>query len=111
IGSPWRDHLSHRWPGGELEMTRLGGMYGPDITFLGAPRADLADPDSLAGLDVVFVGAPYDGGTSYRPGARFGPRAIRSADYLPHDATRPHLALGVDPYAELRIADVGDVLM
>jgi agmatinase len=92
-------------------VTRLGGMYGPDITFLGAPRADLADPDSLAGLDVVFVGAPYDGGTSYRPGARFGPQAIRSADYLPHDATRPHLALGVDPYAELRIADVGDVLM
>ena len=32
-------------------------------------------------------------------------------DYLPHDASRPHLALGVDPLAELRVADAGDVLM
>jgi agmatinase len=92
-------------------MARLGGMYGPDITFLGAPRVDLAEPGSLAGLDVIFVGAPYDGGTSYRPGARFGPQAIRAADYLPHDAARPHLALGVDPFEELRMADAGDVLM
>jgi agmatinase len=92
-------------------MTRLGGMYGPDITFLGVPRADLAERDSYAGADVVIIGAPFDGGTSYRPGARFGPGAIRGTDYLPHDASRPHLALGVDPLAELRVVDVGDVLM
>ena len=30
------------------------------------------------GLDVAIVGVPYDGGTSYRPGARLGPREIRS---------------------------------
>src|SRR5580693_4001868 len=47
----------------------------------------------------------------YRPDARFGPQAIRATDYLPHDASRPHLALGVDPLAELRVADAGDVLM
>jgi agmatinase len=86
----------------------LRGMFGPDVTFLGVPRGELG---ALDGLDVVIVGAPFDSGTSYRPGARFGPQAIRSTDYLPHDASRPHLALGVDPLAELRIADAGDVLM
>ncbi len=59
----------------------------------------------------MFVGAPFDGGTSHRPGTRFGPQAIRGTDYLPHDASRPHLALGVDPLQELRVADLGDVVM
>src|SRR6202050_2283800 len=93
-------------PDGSEETVR--GMFGPDVTFLGVPRAEL---DSLAGYDVVFVGAPYDAGTSHRPGARFGPQAIRMTDYLPHDSSRPHLALGVDPLVELRVADAGDVLM
>src|SRR6478672_11602674 len=92
-------------------MARLGGMYGPDATFLGVPRADLAEPGSWAGTDVLIIGAPFDGGTSHRPGARFGPQAIRFTDYLPHDGARPHLALGVDPLAELRVADAGDVEM
>jgi agmatinase len=92
-------------------MTRLGGMYGPDATFLGVPRADLTDASSLAGIDVAIIGAPFDGGTSHRPGARFGPQAIRFTDYLPHDGSRPHLALGVDPLSELRVADAGDVIM
>src|SRR6266567_2396457 len=86
----------------------LRGMYGPDVTFLGVPRVEL---DALDSCDVVFLGAPFDGGTSHRPGARFGPRAIRSTDYLPHDGSRPHLALGVDPLAEFRIGDAGDVVM
>jgi len=85
-------------------------MYGPDITFAGVPRTTL-DALAEAGLDVVFVGAPFDGGTSHRPGTRFGPQAIRATDYLPHDASRPHLALGVDPLQELRVADLGDVVM
>jgi len=57
------------------------------------------------------VGAPFDGGTSHRPGARFGPQAIRSTDYLPHDGSRPHLALRVDPLQDLRVLDAGDVEM
>ncbi len=92
-------------------MTRIGNMYGPDATFLGVPRADLSDPAAAAGADIVIIGAPFDGGTSHRPGARFGPQAIRFTDYLPHDGSRPHLALGVDPLAELRVVDAGDVEM
>jgi len=94
--------------GTEDNETIARGMYGPDVTFLGVPRAEL---DALDGYDVVFLGAPFDSGTSHRPGARFGPQAIRVTDYLPHDSSRPHLALGVDPLTELRVADAGDVLM
>ncbi|HKE51998.1 MAG TPA: agmatinase [Actinomycetes bacterium] len=92
-------------------MTRYGGMYGPDVTFLGIARCDLADPASFAGADVVVIGAPFDGGTSHRAGCRFGPQAIRITDYLPHDGSRPHLALRVDPLRELRVLDAGDVEM
>src|SRR6478736_153615 len=92
-------------------MTRYGQQYGPDFTFLGVPACDLDDPSSFAGADVVIVGAPFDGGTSHRPGTRFGPMAIRSTDYLPHDGSRPSLALRTDGLADLRVVDAGDVEM
>src|SRR5579864_1323566 len=92
-------------------MARLGNMYGPDATFVGVPAADLDEPVSYASAGAVILGAPYDGGTSHRPGARFGPQAIRLTDYLPHDGSRPHLALGVDPLIELGVVDIGDVEM
>ncbi len=90
---------------------RYGSMFGPDITFLGVPRCNLADPASFAGADVVVIGAPFDGGTSHRPGTRFGPQAIRMTDYLGHDGSRPSLALRVDALADLRVVDAGDVMM
>lgn len=92
-------------------MTRYGAMYGPDLTFLGVDRCDLADPTSWRDADVVIVGAPFDGGTSHRSGARFGPSAIRQGCYMPHDASRPSLALRVDPLVDLRVVDAGDVEM
>ena len=92
-------------------MTRYGPQFGPDITFLGVDRVDLDDAAALAGADVVVVGAPFDGGTSHRPGTRFGPTAIRQTDYLPHDGSRPHLALRVDALQDLRVLDAGDVEM
>jgi agmatinase len=90
---------------------RIGNMYGPDSTFLGIPPADLDDPSTYRGASAVVIGAPFDGGTSHRPGCRFGPQAIRGTDYLPHDGRRPHLALDVDPLVELGVVDVGDVEM
>src|SRR6478735_12591500 len=92
-------------------MTRYGAQFGPDITFLGVDPVDLEDTDALAAADVVIVGAPWDGGTSHRPGTRFGPQAIRQTDYLPHDGSRPHLALRVDALRDLRVLDAGDVEM
>ena len=49
------------------------GMQGG--TFIGVPF--LEDMRELGGQDVVFVGAPLDTGTTFRPGTRFGPQAIR----------------------------------
>src|SRR5918999_6232999 len=92
-------------------MARYGAQFGPDVTFLGVPPCDLDDEASYAGADVVVIGAPFDGGTSHRPGTRFGPQAIRTTDYLSYGEGRPHLALRVDPFEALRIVDAGDVLM
>lgn len=86
-------------------------MYGPDITFLGVDRCDVDDREALRAADAVILGAPYDAGASYRAGARFGPQSIRMTDYLPHDGSRPHLALRVDPLRDLTVLDAGDVEM
>ena len=92
-------------------MARLGALYGPDVTFTGVPRCDLADLSSYADAAAVILGAPYDSGTSYRSGARMGPLSIRTCDYSEHTGSRPHLSLRVDPLLDLGVVDAGDVLM
>ncbi len=86
-------------------------MYGPSFTFLGIAQCDLDDPSTYADADVVILGAPIDSGTSHRSGAKFGPQAIRGGDYLPHDASRPHLALRTDGLKDLKVVDAGDLMM
>jgi agmatinase len=62
--------------------------------------------ETPAGVDVGFVGVPFDTATSYRSGARFGPEAIRAASSL----LRPwHPALEVDVFAGRSVADLGDL--
>ncbi len=90
-------------------MTRYGSQFGPNYTFLGVPECDLADLATYSDADVVIVGAPFDGGTSYRSGARFGPQALRAACYLEHDGSRPSLAMRVDGLRDLKVVDAGDV--
>ena len=90
---------------------RIGNLYGPDATFLGVPAADPDVASQWATAGAVIIGAPFDGGTSHRPGCRFGPQAIRVTDYLPHDGMRPSLALGVDALTDLSVVDLGDVEM
>jgi agmatinase len=92
-------------------MTNHGNMYGPNFTFLGIPSCDLDDPKTYAGADVIILGAPIDSGTSHRSGAKFGPQAIRGGDYLPHDGSRPHLALRTDGLKDLKVFDAGDLMM
>ncbi|MFC4054361.1 agmatinase [Actinomadura syzygii] len=87
-------------------------QHGPAITFLGVPHCTWSDPSTYADADVVILGAPFDGGTSHRPGTRFGPQYIRQSCYLPHDGSRPSLALRVDGLqADLMVYDAGDVMM
>ena len=92
-------------------MVNHGNMYGPSFTFLGVAQCDLDDPATYADADIVIVGAPIDSGTSHRSGAKFGPQAIRGGDYLPHDASRPHLALRTDGLKDLKVVDAGDLMM
>jgi agmatinase len=93
-------------------MARYGPQFGPDITFLGVPRCTWDEPETYADADVVILGAPFDGGTSYRSGARFGPQYVRQTCYLPHDGSRPSLALRVDGLSgDLTVYDAGDVEM
>ena len=75
-------------------------------TFLRVPA--LADVEALRRErpDVVIVGAPTDTAVTYRPGARFGPRAIRSASYLRRSIH--HLGLKVQPLKVLRVFDYDD---
>jgi agmatinase len=75
--------------------------FGQVATFMLLPHVP-----SPTGLDVALLGIPYDGGTSYRPGARFGPRAVREQSSL----IRPwNPVLKVHPFERLRVADCGDV--
>jgi agmatinase len=76
--------------------------YAGPLSYGGARLTQ--DPAQLSGVDVAIVGAPMDDLVSDRPGTRFAPRAIRAASCPPG----PHLEVGVDAFAELRIVDFGD---
>jgi agmatinase len=70
-------------------------------TFARCPYVEAPD-----GVDVGFVGIPFDTATSFRPGARFGPEGIRAASQL----LRPyHPPLDVDVFAGRAVADLGDL--
>jgi len=79
---------------------RSGGI----ASFLRLPVAD--DPARIPSVDVLLAGVPFDGGSAFRPGARFGPRAVREASAF---ASPFSGALGVDVFRELDAADGGDV--
>ncbi len=76
--------------------------------FCGVPARRI---DELERGQVAILGAPFDWGTTHRPGARFGPRAIREGDYLGPDGARPHLTAGLDPLHELPVVDTGDAAL
>src|SRR5579864_4756291 len=75
--------------------------FAQPATFMRLPHTD--DPH---GLDVALVGVPYDGGTSYRPGARLGPREIRSQSSLIRSYNHVQR---VAPFDRLNVADAGDI--
>ncbi|MDE3204392.1 MAG: agmatinase [Acidobacteriota bacterium] len=80
---------------------RLVPRYaGPD-TFARLPTLD-----GVGRADVAVVGVPFDSGVSYRPGARFGPAAVRAGSKM----LRPyHPALDVEPWKVMQVADAGDL--
>jgi agmatinase len=94
-------------------MTEIERSIRGPATISQAPRfagpatfARLPTLDEVGRADVAIVGIPFDGGSTYRPGARFGPTAVRHASRL----LRPyHPELDVEPFALQQVADAGDV--
>ncbi|GAB7101190.1 agmatinase [Thermobifida fusca] len=87
-------------PIGPTDSSLVPRFAGP-ATFARLPRTD-----EVAKTDIAVVGIPFDSGVSYRPGARFGPAAIREASRL----LRPYNpGLDVSPFAEVQVADGGDI--
>ena len=76
--------------------------YAGPATFARLP--ELRDVESC---DVAIVGVPFDSGTSYRPGARFGPQSIRQASR--HLRTNYHPNYDVEPFKVQQVADAGDI--
>jgi agmatinase len=73
-------------------------------TFLKAPYVE--NVREVGRYDAAIVGVPFDGGTTYRPGTRFGPQGMRriSALYTPYN-----YELGVDLREQMSLCDAGDV--
>ncbi|MGW5686096.1 agmatinase [Nonomuraea sp. NPDC003754] len=87
-------------PRGPVDSSRIPRFAG-FATFARLPRLD-----EVEHADVAVVGVPFDSGVSYRPGARFGPAAVREASRL----LRPyHPGLDVSPFERVQVADAGDI--
>jgi formimidoylglutamase len=83
----------------------LPTYVGP-TTFMNLPW--ITDPAQLLArsVDIAIIGAPFDDAVSHRSGARFGPRAIREAQYTSGSVNS--LQLGVEPFELLTVVDAGD---
>jgi agmatinase len=87
-------------PLGPVDPRQMPRFAGPS-TYARLPGIDAADRAGVA----VF-GVPFDSGVTYRPGARFGPQAVRQASRL----ARPyHPGLDVAPFAAQQVVDAGDI--
>jgi agmatinase len=85
---------------GQVDATVVPRFAGV-ATFARLPRID-----EVAKADIAVVGIPFDAGTSYRPGARFGPAHIRESSRL----LRPYNpAQDASPFALAQVVDAGDI--
>lgn len=82
---------------------RVSPRFGDIVTFNRLPHV----PELKgAEVDVAILGIPFDGGTTYRPGARFAPRAVRQASVMNRNFHPTHQ---VHIYDSLNVVDAGDV--
>ena len=81
-------------------LPRFAGI----ATFMRLPHVPVEE--AAGEVDIGFVGVPWDGGTTNRPGARHGPRQMRDASTM---MRKVHHATRIKPYELCRCADLGDV--
>lgn len=84
--------------------TRVTPRFAGISTFCRYPRLEDV-PAASRPIDWAIYGVPFDGGVTYRPGARFGPRAVREASQY---VKRYHMEHGVDVCERLSLCDAGD---
>ncbi|KAI1393835.1 Arginase/deacetylase [Hypoxylon trugodes] len=97
------------------ELDELERKWGQEWGFSGISafahleyHKCLTTPNEL--YDIAIIGAPFDTAVSYRPGARFGPRAIRAASARQTSFRGFNARAGINPYASwARILDCGDI--
>lgn len=97
------EEWDHPWP--PVGPADLPTYVGP-VTWCRRPYLPSAEALHERRPDVAILGVPFDDRVSHRPGARFGPRAIREAN----STTGEHaIALGLEPFEVLDVVDAGDV--
>jgi guanidinopropionase len=84
-----------------MDLPRFAGVP----TFMRLPHVPEGH-ERAAEVEIGIVGLPWDGGTSNRPGARHGPRALRDASTM---VRAQHPVTGLRPFEKRRMADLGDV--
>lgn len=87
-----------------LPNPRVSPRFSGLCTFNRYPRLEDVTPDNKP-IDWAIYGVPHDAGVTYRPGARFGPRAVREASQY---VKRYHLEHQVDVCDVLSLCDAGD---
>ncbi|CUS14356.1 unnamed protein product [Tuber aestivum] len=83
--------------------------FGGISTFAHLPHVHcLTSPHE--GFDIAILGAPFDTAVTYRPGARFGPRAIRAASARQSESRGFNVRAGINPYlSDVKLLDCGDI--
>lgn len=89
------------------------GIVGP-VSGTQVPRyagastfARIPEIHAVSDYDIAILGVPFDGGTSFRPGARFGPMEVRKSSR--HLRPAFHVELDVAPFQRVQVVDAGDV--
>ncbi|KAH8130794.1 agmatinase [Trichoderma asperellum] len=106
-------HGGREWT--KEELAELEAEWGTDWSFSGLGSFAHLDyvkclTNPAEKFDIAIVGAPFDTAVSYRPGARFGPRAIRHASSRQTAYRGFNPRAGINPYQNwARIVDCGDI--
>ena len=93
----------------KAKKTPIQPVSGTIVPRFAGPStfARLPELRDVSRCDIAILGIPFDAGTSYRPGARFGPQYIRQASR--HLRTQYHPSYDTEPFVEQQVADAGDI--
>ena len=93
----------------KAKKTPIQPVSGTIVPRFAGPStfARLPELRDVSRCDIAIIGIPFDAGTSYRPGARFGPQSIRQASR--HLRTQYHPSYDTEPFVEQQVADAGDI--